>query len=230
MSITPAVLLDNEVIKREIVTNILDADYTLTPADDGLWLRTLSDDPVTITVPPQSEADFPAYMRLTIEQAGLGLVTFDAGAGVTLNSAFGLAIGAQFVVVTLKRVDVDEWTLAFLEMVEAAPSEAEGFALSDEESDLTTGVKLTYYMVAALVLTDFKAAVNVASSSGPVVVEVTVGGVLRATVTIAQGENVGGAPVIDGTSFPLNGRVEFNITAAGTGAVGLKASLIGYAP
>ncbi len=111
---TPAVLVDQYITIREVVTSIVTDEYTLTPEDEGYWLRTLSDDPVSFTIPPQEDAAFIAYTSLTVEQAGDGAVTFVAGDGVTINSALDLTTDAQFTVVRLKRVAEDEWTLAAL--------------------------------------------------------------------------------------------------------------------
>lgn len=111
---TPAVLVDQYITIREVVTSIVSDDYTLTPQDEGRWLRTLSDDPVSFTIPPQEDAGFIAYTSLTIEQAGDGAVTFVAGDGVTINSALDLTTDAPFTVVRLKRVAENEWTIAAL--------------------------------------------------------------------------------------------------------------------
>lgn len=108
---TPAVLLDHEVIKREIVVSIVDQLYTLAASDDGTWLRTISSAPVTITIPAQIDEEFAAYSSVRIERAGNGLVTIVGDGGVTVNTPTDLSISAKWGVIELKRVDVNEWTL-----------------------------------------------------------------------------------------------------------------------
>jgi hypothetical protein len=67
---------------------------------------------VTATVDPDSTVDFPISTVLTIEQNGVGAVTFAAGGGVTINSAGGnLAMAAQYGVASLVKVAANTWTL-----------------------------------------------------------------------------------------------------------------------
>lgn len=107
----PAVLLDDVVIKRQIVTNLVATTYTLQALDDNYWLRTLSGDPVTITVPAQLDVDFEPYTLVTIERAGAGVVTIQADGGVILHTSTNLTMETEFSVVQLKRVGPDEWTV-----------------------------------------------------------------------------------------------------------------------
>lgn len=228
----PAALLLPDPEKLEIVTAIVGEAYTLTAADDGLWLRTLSDDPMVITVPPEIDEAFPAFARVTIERAGLGAVSFVGGSGVTINSAFGESIDDRYAVAILKRVDVDEWTLAFLPADPVMVEEYVGFALSDEETALTAKVAATYAMVADMVLTSIKLSLGTASSAGDVTVTVKRNGVsvTTGTPTIAAGATLSGPVVIAESDLLEDDAIVWEITGAGTGAKGLKGTLIGYAP
>lgn len=104
-----------------------------------------------------------------------------------------------------------------------------GCVLSDQDTDITTGVKFTYYMVAAMTLTDILAEVGVASSSGAVTMTVKENGVLvhSGSVTIAQGANISGAVTLSDTALAKGSKIEVEITGAGTGAKAAKLTLIG---
>lgn len=73
---------------------------------------------ISVTVPPNSGVAFKIGRSVTIEQKGVGQVTFVAGAGVTINTPETLKLAKQFAVATLIKVGTNEWTLAgYLEAV-----------------------------------------------------------------------------------------------------------------
>jgi len=63
--------------------------YTLVLADAGKTIDIANASPVTITVPPDSTADYEIGTRIDIIASGVGLVTVAQGAGVTINSKEG---------------------------------------------------------------------------------------------------------------------------------------------
>lgn len=81
--------------------------YTLVLADAGKWKR-VDDD---VTVPPDSSVAFPIGTEVHIEWYGAGPVAIIEGSGVTVNTAETLNLAKEFAVVTLKKVDTDEWTV-----------------------------------------------------------------------------------------------------------------------
>jgi len=90
---------------------ITGTSYILELRDQGLWLRLDYGFPGTLTIPPESDVDFPINAQITLEQSGLAGVTLTAGAGVTLNAAGGALItNGQFAVVGLTKVGSNEWT------------------------------------------------------------------------------------------------------------------------
>lgn len=71
---------------RMAVVPVAGTTYTISPSDMGKCIRTTSSSPVTITAPP----GLPDLALFCIRQAGTGLVTLAAGAGVSLPSPSGL--------------------------------------------------------------------------------------------------------------------------------------------
>lgn len=96
-----------------VVTANAGTAITLALTDASKYIRTTDAAGVTITVPPQSSAAWPADTEIHIEQAGVGAVTIAAGAGVTINkpTGYNAKTMSQYAVVTLKRVAADTWTL-----------------------------------------------------------------------------------------------------------------------
>ena len=65
----------------------------------------------TYTVPPNSSVAFPVGTQIDVTQLGAGLVTFAQGAGVTINSANGLAMSGQYAAASLIKTATDTWSL-----------------------------------------------------------------------------------------------------------------------
>ncbi|AWR86266.1 hypothetical protein [Meiothermus taiwanensis] len=109
-------------------------------------------------------------------------------------------------------------------------------AASDETSNLTTGTaKVTFRMPYAFTPTAVRASLSTASSSGPVVVDIRKNGASimgsnklsiddneRTSTTAATQPNL-----VD-TNLGDDAEISIDITSAGTGAKGLKVTLIGY--
>lgn len=109
-------------------------------------------------------------------------------------------------------------------------------AVSDEATDLTAGTaKLTFRMPYAFTLTAVRASLSAASTSGAVQVDVNEAGVSvfgANKLTIDQGEKTSvtaATPAtLTDTALADDAEITIDIDAAGTGAKGLKVTLIGY--
>jgi hypothetical protein len=96
-----------DLARIQVVTTQAGTAYTFVLADD--YVRFTSADPVTATVPPNSEVAFPVGKSISIRQAGAGAVTVAAGVGVTVNAAG--ALDGQNATATLIKVATNEWDL-----------------------------------------------------------------------------------------------------------------------
>lgn len=109
-----------------------------------------------------------------------------------------------------------------------------GVALSDETTALTTGAaKLTVRSPFAFTLTDVRASVNTASTSGTPTVDINEGGttLLSTKLTIDANEKTSTTAatpaVISDSAIADDAELIFDIDVAGTGTKGLKVWLIG---
>lgn len=93
-----------------------DTSFILSLTQNETWIRTGFTTAKTITVPPNSGAGsvaFPIGTQINIAQwANGGTTTFVEGSGVNIRSKGSLkTINGQYVWVTLKKVDTNEWAL-----------------------------------------------------------------------------------------------------------------------
>ncbi len=116
----------------------------------------------------------------------------------------------------------------------AKPIEFITVALSDETTAITTGTaKVTMRMPYAFTLTAVRASLATASSSGIPTVDINEGGatILSTKLTIDGSEKTSTtaatAAVISDASLADDAEITFDIDVAGTGAKGLKVTLIG---
>lgn len=65
----------------------------------------------SLTVPPQSSANFPIGTAIDIVQTGTSQVTIVAGSGVTVNATPGLKLRTQWSSATLVKRAADTWLL-----------------------------------------------------------------------------------------------------------------------
>lgn len=107
-------------------------------------------------------------------------------------------------------------------------------ACSDEVTALTTGAgKITFRMPYAMTLTEIRASLSTASSSGLVTVDIKESGVslFSTALTIDATEKTSttaAAPaVLSDTALADDAEITVDITGAGTGAKGLKITLLG---
>jgi hypothetical protein len=112
--------------------------------------------------------------------------------------------------------------------------EAIQVAVSDETTNLTTGTaKLTFRMPFALTLTAVRSSLSTASSSGLPTVDIKQNGttILSTALSIDATEKTSTtaatAAVISNSSLTDDAEITIDITVAGTGAKGLKVTLIG---
>lgn len=133
-------------------------------------------------------------------------------------------------------VKVTKWTSARVSAGSLAGSAKESFviALGDETTAITAGNgKVTFRMPYAFNLTEVRASLNVASSSGIPTVDINEGGasILSTKLTIDAGEKTSKtaavAAVISDAALADDAELTFDIDVAGTGAAGLKVVLIG---
>ena len=85
------------------------ANYTLTAADAGTFIRMNVAGANTLTVPPNSSVAFPIGTVIEGAQAGAGQVTITPGAGVTINATPGLKTAAQYATFGLLKTATDTW-------------------------------------------------------------------------------------------------------------------------
>lgn len=108
-------------------------------------------------------------------------------------------------------------------------------AVGDETTAITTGTaKVTFRMPYAFTLTEVRASLTTVSSSGNPAIDVNEGGVsiFSTTLTIDANEKTSTTAatpaVISDSSLADDAEITIDIDAAGTGAKGLKVTLIGY--
>lgn len=106
-------------------------------------------------------------------------------------------------------------------------------ALGDEVSTITTGTKITFRMPYAFTLSDVRASLTTASSSGVVTIDINESGttILSTKLTIDASETTSTtaatAAVISDTSIADDAEITIDIDTAGTGAVGAKVTFYG---
>lgn len=110
-------------------------------------------------------------------------------------------------------------------------------SVTDETSVITTGTaKRTFRMPFALTVSSVRASLNTVSSSGLVTVDINEGGssILSTKLTIDASEKTSitaaTAPVISDSSLADDAEITIDIDGAGTGAIGLKVTIIGTRP
>lgn len=106
------------------------------------------------------------------------------------------------------------------------------FALSDEVTDITTGTaKITWRTPFTCVLSDVRASLTTASSSGTPTIDINESGttILSTKLTIDANETTSttaaAAVVISDSAIADDAEITFDIDVAGTGATGLKVTL-----
>lgn len=108
-------------------------------------------------------------------------------------------------------------------------------ALGDETTTLTTGTaKVTFRMPYAFTITEVRASLTTASSSGTPTFDINEGGstILSTKITIDANEKTSTtavtAAVISDSALADDAEITIDCDVAGTGAVGAKVTIIGY--
>lgn len=223
-------------MKFTVPKTITGAASTLAASDVGKWIRRSHATAATVTIPPNSTVPIANGAEVFVQWWGVGAVSFVAGAGVTLRAPYGLDLPARYVSARLKKVSADVWSVEFSPIPPVLPTTMPVeimVALSDETTDITTGVaKLTMRMPYAMALTAVRASLADASSSGLVTVDINESGstILSTKLTIDATEKTSltATPaVISDAALADDAEITFDIDAAGTDAKGLKVTLIG---
>jgi hypothetical protein len=113
--------------------------------------------------------------------------------------------------------------------------EALSYALSDETTDIASATSvLTARIPYAFTVTNIRANVNTVSSSGLITVDINIAGstVLSTKLTIDASEftsaTAAAAHALSDTTWADDAEIVFDIDGHGTGAKGLKITIIGY--
>ena len=93
---------------------ITDSTTTRTPGltDAGAYILTTHGTGITVTLPQDTDVDFPVGTTIYFERNGAGTLTFAAGTGATVNSKDAtLTCGDRYTTVAAVKIDADTWTL-----------------------------------------------------------------------------------------------------------------------
>ena len=115
-SISSAELADRSVGSSELDNLTLNAQtgttYTLALSDAHKLVTLSNASPISLTVPLNSTASFDTGDQVNLLQLGAGQVTIAGAGGVTIRSEGSkLKIKGQYGLVTLVKIDTDEWVL-----------------------------------------------------------------------------------------------------------------------
>lgn len=86
------------------------ASYTLVAADADTHVRMNAAGANALTIPPNATVPFRIGTEVWVEQAGAGVTTITAGAGVTLRTTVGVTPSAQYGVMGWRKVAIDTWS------------------------------------------------------------------------------------------------------------------------
>jgi hypothetical protein len=95
------------------VRTLIGATHTLELTDTGSILETTGASAVTVTIPDEATVSFATGTLINITQAGAGVATVEAAAGVSLNSVSGgsVALEVQWSGVALTKRGADAWSI-----------------------------------------------------------------------------------------------------------------------
>jgi len=84
---------------------------TIALTDKTAILRATSTSATVLTIPPQATVAFTDGFTFKATRDGSGSLTIAAGAGVTIESAIALELGARYSVVSVYRVSSNVWRM-----------------------------------------------------------------------------------------------------------------------
>jgi hypothetical protein len=95
------------------VRTLIGTAHTLEITDTGSILETTGASAVTVTIPDETAVPFATGTLINITQAGAGVATVEAAAGVSLNGVSGgsVALEAQWSGVALTKRGADAWII-----------------------------------------------------------------------------------------------------------------------
>lgn len=93
------------------IVAISGTSYTLLLTDAGKVVECTNAAAVAVTVPPNSSVAFPVGTVLEVRQCGVGQVTINPGAGVTVRTSATYTTRVQWATVALHKRATDEWVL-----------------------------------------------------------------------------------------------------------------------
>ena len=115
-------LMPGDIGAARLVGGVLDAEqsavifqqqttnYTVTAADNGKDIWLYSSSPLTLTIPLQANAGFPAKMFFFVSRMGGGAVTLAPESGVNLCTAGGrLKLAETYTTVLLRKLWDNNW-------------------------------------------------------------------------------------------------------------------------
>lgn len=92
-------------------TNTQVSNYTLVLSDRGKLVAINMSTTNTLTVPPESSVAFPDGSWINLARLGSGKTTVVAGSGVTINTALGMSLRAQYSGGSLIKTGTNSWLL-----------------------------------------------------------------------------------------------------------------------
>jgi hypothetical protein len=205
-------------------------------ASDAMILADASGGAFTITLPTAAVAGAGYSAPMRIRNVGASNnVTIAVQSGQylsgTVDGTVAVTPGQDFLVFS---DGATKWWGITPAAAVAPPPKVVQVAVSDETTAITTGTaKLTFRMPYAMTLTEVRASLSTTSSSGNPAVDVNKNGVsiFSTTVTIDAGEKTSttaATPAVLSTSaLADDDEITIDIDTAGTGAKGLKVTLIG---
>jgi len=224
--------------------DIRTTDHTVS-ADDNGRIQT-ANKASAITFNLTAAATLGAGFLVGIKNIGAGTLTIDPAGAETIDTASTIALAQYDGVIlyctgttwrVLAREGVKDATVTPAKLTTAAKTEAFTVAASDEGTALTTGTaKVTWRMPYAFTVTEVRASLTTAQSSGNIfTVDINESGtsILSTKLTIdnTSKTSVGATtpPVISDASLADDAEMTVDIDQIGDGtATGLKVTLIGY--
>ena len=233
---------------RAAVVNAETASFTYALDDAGKWTTISNASAVTATIPPNASVAFPLNTVLVLEQIGAGACTWTEGAGVTITEEADKTrvTNGQPSVSYARKTGTNTWSVyGNLVPTDAAVAECLAIAVSDETTDLTTGLNKAKFRVpydftlfaGNAAIPGIKGSLSTVAT-GATLLEVDVnltgtGTILSTKLTFDASESTtttaATAPVLSTTSLSEDDEITIDIDAVGntTPGRGLKIYLQG---
>jgi hypothetical protein len=186
-----------------------------------------------LATPPGSPVNGDCYI---VDAAATGAWVGEEDSLAIYNSGWSFVVPIEGTQAYLQdenavyRYDGSVWAGPFF----AVPVQPIIIAMGDETTAITTGTaKVTFRMPYGFALTEVRASLTTASSSGVVTVDINETGatILSTKLTIDAGETTSttaaAAAVISDAALADDAEMTLDIDTSGTGAAGLKVTLIG---